>query len=119
MNIEARMGDFEGNIMDLLAHYSPGFEPLYFSGIDDPQYVLDKIDPTGEYSLMISDREDLRSDFGYSILATVMGPVRAKAKELMDDFERNIPIELVPVPDNLQKSLDDTMRALFSDTGSN
>lgn len=111
MHCEARVGDFVGDIGELVLNYSSDFKPFHMGRPDVHKYALVRREQSGSYILMVSN-----TDFPnpmYDLIATVMGPVTAQAKELMADFEEGIPIELRPAPDFLQRKYDGLMRILI------
>ncbi|MBI5880676.1 hypothetical protein HZB90_00945, partial [archaeon] len=86
----------------------PGFFPLPVGRTDVAKYASFRKEPSGPYLLMISGSP--YPDASHNLIATVMGPQEQRARELMQEFERAIPVLLRPAPPALQRFYDQSMK---------
>ena len=113
MHCETRVGEFTGDLGELTRHYSPNFMSLPIGRPDIPKPGLVERHPSGSYILMVSNSDGVDPRLGYNLIVTVMGPLEAQAKAIMDAFEEKVPIELRHAPDFLQRQYDSLMKLLM------
>ena len=110
MHCEARVGNIRGDIGEIVNKNLPGFFPLPVGRADVTKYASFRKEPSGDYILIISGSP--YPNASHNLIATVMGPQEQRARELMQEFERAIPVPLRPAPPALQRFYDKSMRQL-------
>jgi len=108
MHCEARVGNIQGDIGELVDSHLHGFFPLPAGRADVAKYASFRNEPSGSYLLMISGSPYPNAP--HNLIATVMGPQEQRARELMQEFERAIPVPLRPAPQDLQRFYDKSMK---------
>jgi len=110
MYTEVRVGEYSGDIKDILSkHYST------FIKIDGFRSDVDKYGLKEEKGLMvISQSKGIRNE-DYNVILTCHSKDKEKAKKQADTFEEKTSLKLRDAPDNLKKLfkvMDDTFSSV-------
>ena len=106
MAIEARVGNLDGDLEEVISRYSHEFGLV--PGILNPyakKYAYFQEESQGRYMIMVSHGSlNKQQGLDYDMILTVMGHSQETAKAIADDFEKKTGNSLRQAPEHLKKT---------------
>ena len=110
MKFSARVGNFDGDIGDLVKKYSSNFMEFPIGRGDVRKLALQRRESSGSYLLMVSSSP--YKDEDHNMILTIHGPLQDVVDEMMDDFLKVIGVPTRDPHPELQKTYE-RMAQLF------